>query len=65
MTEPKRSNRRRQTIPLQKKFGQHHLVRGSICAPLVDFLEPGERLVVEIGPGGGVLTRELVTAGQE
>ena len=50
-------------IPLRKRFGQHHLLRGEICAPLVDFLQPAGQRVVEIGPGGGVLTRRLVSAG--
>ena len=52
-----------QRIPLQKRYGQHHLVRGSICSPLIDFLAPADRLVVEIGPGGGVLTARLLAAG--
>ena len=30
---------------------------------MVDFLQPDGHLVLEIGPGGGVLTRELATAG--
>jgi 16S rRNA (adenine1518-N6/adenine1519-N6)-dimethyltransferase len=30
---------------------------------LVDYLEPADHLVVEIGPGGGVLTRMLTAAG--
>ena len=47
---------------LRKRFGQHHLVKGHLCAPLIDFLEPDGSLVVEIGPGGGVLTRELLAA---
>lgn len=38
-------------------------MRGSICAPLVEFLAPADRLVLEIGPGGGVLTQRLVDAG--
>lgn len=48
----------------KKKHGQHHLRSGELCRPLLDFLrpEPGLR-IVEIGPGGGVLTRELVAAG--
>ena len=55
--------------PLKKALGQHHLVDGALCRPLVNFLAPagflapeGER-VLEIGPGGGVLTAELLAAG--
>ena len=53
----------RTPVPLQKKFGQHHLVQGSLCAPLIEFLAPAGRLTIEIGPGGGVLTRQLLGAG--
>lgn len=49
--------------PLQKKLGQHHLVSGTLCSPLVAFLRPAGETVVEIGPGGGVLTAELLAAG--
>jgi len=49
--------------PLRKGLGQHHLVSGALCRPLVGFLAPAGERVVEIGPGGGVLTRELLTAG--
>ena len=47
---------------LKKRYGQHHLVRGDLCRPLLDFLRPAGQRVVEIGPGGGVLTRELLAA---
>ncbi len=47
----------------KKKFGQHHLRSGELCRPLIDFLRPKGQSVVEIGPGGGVLTAELVAAG--
>ncbi|MEP7009318.1 MAG: 16S rRNA (adenine(1518)-N(6)/adenine(1519)-N(6))-dimethyltransferase RsmA [Acidobacteriota bacterium] len=51
---------------LKKTFGQHHLVDGALCRPLIEFLSPiaGAR-VLEIGPGGGVLTAELLRAGAE
>lgn len=49
--------------PLRKALGQHHLTRGSVCRPLVEFLRPAGARVLEIGPGGGVLTRELLAAG--
>ncbi len=49
--------------PLRKSYGQHHLVSGRLCAPLVEFLRPAGGRVVEIGPGGGVLTAELLAAG--
>lgn len=51
---------------LKKSFGQHHLVDGALCRPLIEFLSPvaGAR-VLEIGPGGGVLTAELLRAGAE
>ncbi|HEX2162906.1 MAG TPA: 16S rRNA (adenine(1518)-N(6)/adenine(1519)-N(6))-dimethyltransferase RsmA [Thermoanaerobaculia bacterium] len=49
--------------PLQKRLGQHHLVSGALCSPLVGFLRPAGERVVEIGPGGGVLTGELLAAG--
>lgn len=55
---------------LKKGLGQHHLVDGRLCEPLIAFLQPAlaaadavDRRVLEIGPGGGVLTRELVRAG--
>lgn len=46
-----------------KKFGQHHLRSGAICRPLVEFLAPAGSTVLEIGPGGGILTGELLAAG--
>jgi 16S rRNA (adenine1518-N6/adenine1519-N6)-dimethyltransferase len=48
---------------LKKALGQHHLVRPELCRPLVEFLAPRDERVVEIGPGGGVLTRALLDAG--
>jgi 16S rRNA (adenine1518-N6/adenine1519-N6)-dimethyltransferase len=47
---------------LRKALGQHHLIRESACRPAVEFLAPADRLVVEIGSGGGVLTRALLAA---
>lgn len=49
--------------PLKKSLGQHHLVDGALTRPLVRFLAPEGRRVLEIGPGGGVLTTELLAAG--
>lgn len=48
---------------LRRSLGQHHLTRGEVCRPLVEFLRPSGNRVVEIGPGGGVLTRALLAAG--
>lgn len=47
----------------KKRLGQHHLVSGALCLPLIEFLRPEGLPVVEVGPGAGVLTRELVHAG--
>ncbi len=49
--------------PLKKALGQHHLVDGGLLRPLIQFLDPQGKRVVEIGPGGGVLTAELLAAG--
>ena len=48
---------------LKKALGQHHLVDPRLCRPLVEYLRPAGRRVLEVGPGGGVLTRELAAAG--
>ena len=48
---------------LRKALGQHHLTRVEVCAPVIEFLAPRGRDVVEIGPGSGVLTRGLLGAG--
>ena len=48
---------------LKKALGQHHLTDGSLCRSLIHFLEPAGQRVLEIGPGGGVLTAELISAG--
>jgi len=46
---------------LRRALAQHHLRDGAVCRPLIEHLRlaPGAQ-VVEIGPGGGVLTRELL-----
>ena len=49
--------------PLRKALGQHHLVAGALCRPLIQFLNPEGKRVLEIGPGGGALTAELLAAG--
>ena len=51
------------TPRLKKSYGQHHLRHAGLCRPLIDFLRPRGRRVVEIGPGGGVLSGELLRAG--
>jgi 16S rRNA (adenine1518-N6/adenine1519-N6)-dimethyltransferase len=48
---------------LKKSLGQHHLVDGALCRPLVAALAVAGQRVLEIGPGGGVLTAELLAAG--
>ncbi len=48
---------------LKKHLGQHHLAHPELCRPLLDYLRPRGRLVVEIGPGGGALTGELLASG--
>jgi len=48
---------------LKKALGQHHLVDGRLCQPLLSFLRPAGGRVLEVGPGGGVLTEELLRAG--
>ncbi len=50
-------------LKLRKALGQHHLLLGQLCRPLLDFLQPAGARVVEIGPGGGVLTAGLIAAG--
>jgi 16S rRNA (adenine1518-N6/adenine1519-N6)-dimethyltransferase len=47
---------------LKKSLGQHHLTDGALCRPLVQFLSPESKIVLEIGPGGGMLTAELLAA---
>lgn len=54
---------RRQGPNLKKRFGQHHLIRAEACRPLIDYLAPDGRRVLEIGPGGGILTAGLLAAG--
>ncbi|HTQ80430.1 MAG TPA: 16S rRNA (adenine(1518)-N(6)/adenine(1519)-N(6))-dimethyltransferase RsmA [Thermoanaerobaculia bacterium] len=48
---------------LKKSLGQHHLTDPALCRPLVEFLRPENSRVLEIGPGGGVLTGALLSAG--
>ncbi|MCH7664529.1 MAG: ribosomal RNA small subunit methyltransferase A [Acidobacteria bacterium] len=48
---------------LKKRFGQHHLTRPELCRPLLRFLRPDGRPVVEVGPGGGILTKLLLQEG--
>lgn len=50
-------------IPLRKSLGQHHLVDPGVCREMVDFLGPEGARVLEIGPGGGVLTGLLIERG--
>lgn len=48
--------------PLRKALGQHHLTRPEVCAPLVAYLRPEGGVVLEVGPGDGALTGELLAA---
>ncbi|MEE2777009.1 MAG: 16S rRNA (adenine(1518)-N(6)/adenine(1519)-N(6))-dimethyltransferase RsmA [Acidobacteriota bacterium] len=45
---------------LKKALGQHHLRHPHLCREALDFLGVADRTVIEIGPGGGALTGELL-----
>lgn len=49
--------------PLRKALGQHHLTRPEVCAPLLSYLSPQGRVVLEVGPGDGALTGALLATG--
>jgi 16S rRNA (adenine1518-N6/adenine1519-N6)-dimethyltransferase len=51
-------------LSLNKNLGQHFLIDDDVLQTIVQTadIKPGDR-IVEIGPGVGVLTRELVSAG--
>lgn len=49
--------------PLRKALGQHHLRHPGSAIPAIDFLDVAGRSVVEIGAGGGALTRLLLERG--
>lgn len=52
--------------PLQKRLGQHHLRSASLVDPLLRWLQSvaeDRSPVIEIGPGGGVLTFALLDDG--
>jgi 16S rRNA (adenine1518-N6/adenine1519-N6)-dimethyltransferase len=52
--------------PPRKRFGQHFLHDPAVVARIVAAIRPGPgRRIVEIGPGRGVLTRELLEAAGE
>ena len=64
MSSAKRDQPIRHSRPaLRKSLGQHHLRSGELCAPILRYLDAEDSLVVEIGPGGGVLTVELLRCG--
>lgn len=45
----------------RRKLGQHYLIRGSVLERIAEAAcEPGEPLVIEIGPGRGALTEYLL-----
>jgi len=57
-------NRRAERPPrLRRELAQHHLRDPRAARPLVEFLRPAGRSVLEVGPGGGALTRLLLEAG--
>lgn len=46
---------------LKKSLGQHFLHDEVICKQIVDALDASTRKLIEIGPGGGALTKYLLT----
>ncbi|MEZ0344045.1 MAG: rRNA adenine N-6-methyltransferase family protein, partial [Caldimicrobium sp.] len=49
------------SIKLKKRFGQHLLISLGVLKKIAEFAELEEEdTVVEIGPGTGLLTRELL-----
>ena len=50
----------------RKRFGQHFLVDQAIIARIIELIAPQRgQIIIEIGPGPGVLTEHLVDAGAD
>ncbi len=43
-----------------KKFGQNFLISKDIAKKIVDYADPKDKVVLEVGPGLGILTKFLV-----
>ncbi len=50
---------RRNGFNLKKGFGQNFLINPEVCPAITECADIADRGVIEIGPGAGVLTREL------
>ena len=50
-------------LKFKKKYGQNFLKDVNIVKRIVDVVKDREKsLVIEVGPGGGIMTRELATS---
>jgi 16S rRNA (adenine1518-N6/adenine1519-N6)-dimethyltransferase len=54
---------RRHGLRPTRRFSQNHLVDGEVLEAIVEAARPQGRRILEIGPGIGILTRELLAAG--
>ncbi len=66
LSDDVRSFLRQYSIRLDKELGQHFLINESILGTIIETakIKPGDR-IIEIGPGIGILTRELLKRGAD
>ncbi len=51
-------------MKLKKKYGQHFLTNKQVIKEIINYNDLSNKIVIEIGPGAGVLTEELAKVGK-